>query len=140
MDEDEVIFLDDDERNAYTRRRRPARFGRRPGRSIVVPASRRPTVIRHSGSDRGEVIERRPTQLVVQPTKPFLGGLSMGELIEMAAQIFAAIQPLPGAPTAQGACDVDVENLVLYQTALAAHAKRDEQLRTLGNLVGRFLP
>jgi hypothetical protein len=88
----------------------------------------------------GRLSSGRPTQLVVQPTKPFLGGLSMGELIEMAAQIFAALQPLPGAPTAQGACDIDVENLVLYQTALAAHAKRDEQLRTLGNLVGRFLP
>jgi hypothetical protein len=140
MDEDEVIFIDDDERNAFTRRRRPSRVGRRPGgRSIVVPASRRPTVIRHTGGDRGEVIERRPTQVVVQPNRPVLGGFSTGELIEMASQIIAAIQPLPGAPTAQGQCDVDVENLVLYQTALAAHAKRDEQLRTLGNLVGRLL-
>jgi hypothetical protein len=140
MDEDEVIFLDDDERNAFTRRRRPSRVGRRPGgRSIVVPASRRPTVIRHTGGDSGEIFDRRPTQVVVQPPRPGLAGLATGELIEMAAQIIAAIQPLPGAPTAQGACDVDVENLVLYQTALAAHAKRDEQLRTLGNLVGRLL-
>ena len=33
----------------------------------------------------------------------------------------------------------DVENLVLYQSALALHAKRDEQLRTLGSLVGKLL-
>ena len=140
MDEDEVIFLDDDERNALMRRRRPSRVGRRPGgRSIVVPASRRPTIIRHSGGESGEVFDRRPTQLVMQPARSVLPGFSNGELIEMAAQVIAAIQPLPGAPTAQGQCEVDVENLVLYQTALAAHAKRDEQLRTLGNLVSRFL-
>ena len=35
--------------------------------------------------------------------------------------------------------ETDVENLVIYQTALATHAKRDEQLRTLGGLLGRLL-
>ena len=51
----------------------------------------------------------------------------------------AAIQPLPGAPPAQGHVETDVENLVIYQTALATHAKRDEQLRTLGSLLGKLL-
>lgn len=57
----------------------------------------------------------------------------------MAAQVIAAIQSLPAPPTAQGCTETDVENLVTYQTALAVHAKRDEQLRTLGNLVGRIV-
>jgi hypothetical protein len=35
--------------------------------------------------------------------------------------------------------ETDVENLVIYQTALATHAKRDEQLRTLGSLLAKVL-
>jgi hypothetical protein len=33
----------------------------------------------------------------------------------------------------------DVGNLILYQSALASHAKRDEQVRTLGGLVARLV-
>jgi hypothetical protein len=33
----------------------------------------------------------------------------------------------------------NLENLVLYQSALAQHAKRDEQLRTIGNIVGKLV-
>jgi hypothetical protein len=68
-----------------------------------------------------------------------LAGLSTGDLVEMASQLLAAIQPLPAAPVAVGTVGVDVENLVIYQTALATHAKRDEQLRTIGTLLGRIL-
>jgi hypothetical protein len=46
---------------------------------------------------------------------------------------------LPAAPTGQGDASTDLENLVTYQGALATHAKRDEQLRTLGNLLVRIL-
>jgi hypothetical protein len=67
------------------------------------------------------------------------GGLSTGQLVEVGAQILAAIQPLPAAPVATGKADVDVGNLMLYQNALAVHAKRDEQLRTVGSLVGKLL-
>jgi hypothetical protein len=66
-------------------------------------------------------------------------GMTTGELIDTGIQLLAAIQPLPAAPVAQGEPGVDVENLVTYQTALATHAKRDEQLRTLGSLLVRIL-
>lgn len=139
MDEDEVIYIDEDERNAFTRRRRPSRFTRRPGSRIVV--TRRPTSVMRQPPDLSEIIERRPAQVVVQ--QPFgrsmIAGFTIGELVEMAAQVIAAIQSLPTPPTAQGCTETDVENLVTYQTALAVHAKRDEQLRTLGNLVGRIV-
>jgi hypothetical protein len=141
MDEYEVIYVDDDdERNAFTDHRRYGRW--RPGRRrIVIPGSDRRTV--RPGGQR--VVRERvqvPAQVVVhQPPPPAGGiaGLSTGELVEIAAQLFAAIQPLPGAPTAQGHVETDVENLVTYQTALATHAKRDEQLRTLGGLLARLL-
>ena len=35
--------------------------------------------------------------------------------------------------------NVDVGNLVTYQAALAQHAKRDEQVRTLGSLVSKLV-
>jgi hypothetical protein len=146
MDEYDVIYLDDDERNARSAvvdRRKGGGSGRvvvggsRPSRSsVVVPPSRRPTVI-HSGGGRP-----RAQQVVIQeePEKrKLLGDLTTGEVVEIAAQILAAIQPLPGAPTAAGEVETDVENLVIYQTALATHAKRDEQLRTLGGLLGKIL-
>jgi len=144
MDDYDVIYLDDDERNARPahndNRRRVVAGGRRPGASsVVVPPSRRPTVI-HSGGRSAGTASRR--EVVIQesaPNKFGIGGLTTGELIEVAAQILAAIQPLPGAPVAQGEVETDVENLVIYQTALATHAKRDEQLRTLGGLLGKLL-
>ena len=144
MDDYDVIYLDEDERNARPQhndnRRRVVGGTRRPGgTSVVVPPSRRPTVI-HSGGRSGGTASRR--EVVIQesePTKKGIAGLSTGELIEVAAQILAAIQPLPAAPVAAGEVETDVENLVIYQTALATHAKRDEQLRTLGALLGKFL-
>ncbi len=146
MDEYDVIYLDEDERNARATvvdgRKGGGRVvvgGRRPGgSSVVVPPSRRPTVI-HSGG-RGGDRQRAPVVIQEAPQqKKMLAGLTTGEIVELAAQILAAIQPLPGAPTAAGEVETDVENLVIYQTALATHAKRDEQLRTLGSLLGKLL-
>ena len=66
-------------------------------------------------------------------------GLTTGEMIDSGVQLIAAILPLPSAPVAQGEAVTDVENLMTYQSALAGHAKRDEQLRTLGTLLTRIL-
>ena len=151
-----VIVLDDDERNArplVVNRRSPATSAtgvRAPTAGIVVPPSTRPTVIQGAGVTRPAAqpyyapqpyyTPAQPTVVYHQPA-PFsgLGGMTTAELVDVAAQILAAIQPLPAAPTAAGDVETDVENLVMYQTALATHAKRDEQLRTLGSLLGRFL-
>ena len=147
MDEYDVIYLDDDERNARAGSvnhrtgggggRRVVVGGNRPSRSsVVVPPSKRATVI-HSGSRdrRAVVLQEEP-----QPEKrTLIGDLTTGEVVEIAAQILAAIQPLPAAPPAAGEVETDGETLVIYQTALATHAKRDEQLRTLGSLLGKIL-
>ena len=143
MAEYNVIYLDDDERNARPAtndNRRRVVGGRRPGgTSVVVPPSRRPTVIHSGGRSGGSASRREVVLQESEPTKKGIAGLSTGELIEVAAQILAAIQPLPAAPVAAGEVETDVENLVIYQTALATHAKRDEQLRTLGSLLGKIL-
>lgn len=68
-----------------------------------------------------------------------LGKLTTGQIVEMVAQIFAALQSLPGAPVATRDVSTDVANMILYQGALAQHAKRDEQVRTLGGLVARLV-
>jgi len=72
-----------------------------------------------------------------------LGGLfagtSPGQLIDLVAQIFAAVMPLPSAPTGTSDPATDVPNLITYQSSLAQYAKRDEQIRTLGNLVTKLL-
>ena len=137
MDYD-VMYLDDG-RNADHRSQggrapwgRPQTTGQR---TVVVPASARPTVI------TSRPAYGPPAYGAYGQPVPFAArfGMSTGELIDTAIQILAAIQPLPAAPTAQGDAGIDVENLVTYQGALATHAKRDEQLRTLGNLLVRIL-
>jgi hypothetical protein len=77
--------------------------------------------------------------MIAQPPLASRFGMTTGELIDTGLQILTALQPLPAAPTAQGDAGTDVENLVTYQSALWQHAKRDEQLRTLGNLLVRIL-
>lgn len=137
MDYD-VIYTDD-ERNAD--RRRPPR---RPGgsRTVVVPPGARPTVITGGGSSNWY----RPQPYIPQPYYPapqdsFSSrfGMTTGELIDTGIQILTAITPLPAAPVAQGDSPIDIDNLVTYQGALWQHAKRDEQLRTLGGLLVRIL-
>jgi len=66
-------------------------------------------------------------------------GMTTGELIDTGIQLLAAITPLPAAPVSQGETSVDIDNLMTYQGALWQHAKRDEQLRTLGGLLVRIL-
>lgn len=74
-----------------------------------------------------------------------LGGL--GQLVDIAAQIFAAVMPLPTAPNPVGGDDggsmsdanTNSKNLITYQSALASYAKRDEQIRTIGSLVKKLV-
>jgi hypothetical protein len=164
MDYD-VVFTD--ERNAVrvSDNRRPV-FGTggyvRPGsRTVVVPPGARPTVITGGGSSSGYirpgVITQTgyspqgyvtpqgymPPQGYMVPSDPYSFasrfGMTTGELIDAGIQILAAIQSLPAAPLAQGEVTTDVENMLTYQTALWQHAKRDEQLRTVGGLLARIL-
>ena len=67
------------------------------------------------------------------------GRMTTGQVVDLVAQIFAALMPLPAAPTATTDAGTDVGNLILYQGALAQYAKRDEQVRTLGNLVTKLV-
>ena len=67
------------------------------------------------------------------------GRLTAGQAVEIVAQIFAALQALPAAPVATRNADTDVANHILYQAALAQHAKRDEQVRTIGALVAKLV-
>ena len=67
------------------------------------------------------------------------GKMTTGQVIDMVAQIFAALMPLPAAPTATSDATTDVGNLITYQGSLAQYAKRDEQVRTLGNLITKLV-
>jgi hypothetical protein len=67
------------------------------------------------------------------------GRMTTGQVIDMVAQVFAVLQPLPAAPTALGDPTIDVGNSIKYQEALADYAKRDEQVRTIGNLIAKLV-
>ena len=101
-----------------------------PARTVYVPG--RPVA---SFTGPAPVIYAQPPTMA----STLFGKLTTGQVIEMVAQIFAALQPLPAAPNATRDANTDVANGILYQTALAQHAKRDEQVRTVGNLVARLV-
>jgi hypothetical protein len=105
-----------------------------PSRTVYVPPSRQP------------VAYANPAPVIYQAPYPqqslaasFFGKLTSGQVVEMVAQLFAAIQPLPAAPNATRDANTDSANIILYQSALAQHAKRDEQVRTLGGLVAKLV-
>ena len=68
-----------------------------------------------------------------------LGNMTPGVLIDVIATAFAAFMSLPAAPTTTGDPSTDVPNAILFQQAIAQHAKRDEQIRTIGGLVSKLI-
>ncbi|MBE7448598.1 MAG: hypothetical protein HS111_06860 [Kofleriaceae bacterium] len=120
-------------------------------------------VIRHPGNVRPGVYPTRPYQPAVYPApapmyppagcpayapQPVIvqrpavrrfSDLTTGDIAHLASQALAALQALPAAPAPVGATETDVANLITYQAALAQHAKRDEQLRTIGSFIAKLL-
>jgi len=109
---------------------RPAWFPGRPTRTVYVQPETRPMY------QPSPQIYQGPQQ---GTAAMLFGRLTTGQIVEMVAQVFAALQSLPGAPVATRDLETDVANLILYQSALASHAKRDEQVRTLGGLVAKLV-
>lgn len=159
MDEFADIYYLDNARNAVRRVRAPAA---RPGMYLPPPASAMPApqaavaapapvfqpMQPYNAQALGfwggsPVYAQAPIPSVLpQPAaivQSMLGRLTLGDVIQLAAQGFAAVKSLPDAPDTTGSTETDVGNLVTYQKALAEHAKRDEQLRTLGNLVAKLV-
>jgi hypothetical protein len=137
MDETADIYYVDT-RNADSRDHRTQGGGSRPAwnpappsRTVYVPP--RPMA----------PYQTAPQVIYAQPAQPalatFFGKLTTGQVIELVAGLFAMLQPLPAAPVATRDASTDIGNLILYQGAIAQHAKRDEQVRTLGGLVGKVL-
>ncbi len=143
MEEDYADIYYVDTRNAVRDHRptvRPGGYspGRRPiipSQTVYVPQPRQPAAPVYP---QPQVIYTAPPPMQTTAAT-LLGKLTTGQIVDMIAQLFAALQSLPGAPVATRDVSTDVANLILYQGALAGHAKRDEQVRTLGSLVSRLV-
>ena len=158
MEEDYADIYYVDTRNATVRDHRPGAGGPKswfPGRRPVAPSQTvyMPPAARHPVTP---VYNQQPQVIYTQPPPMYpagvpqmypgystaatlFGKLTTGQLVEMVSQIFAALQSLPNAPVSTREVETDVANLILYQNALAQHAKRDEQVRTLGSLVSKLV-
>ena len=148
MDDDYADIYYIDTRNAPSRDHR-TQGGTRPAR-VYPPPSRQPAPYAQPAPFAQPAVYAQPyanpAPVIYQAPYPqqslaasFFGKLTTGQVVEMVSQLFAALQPLPGAPTATRDTNTDVGNLILFQGALAQHAKRDEQIRTLGGLVGKVV-
>ena len=133
MEESDIYIVDT--RNADHRTQHPGTPWRpaAPVRTMVAQPSR---VYGPPAQPQPQIIYAAPPQTTASA---LLGRVTPGVLVDLVAQIFAALMPLPAAPVATDTAATDVGNLILYQSALASYAKRDEQVRTLGNLVTKLL-
>jgi hypothetical protein len=137
MEESDIYYVDT--RNADNRRATVISTGQGgiqgPLRTVVAQPGR--------VFAQGQAYPQGQPLVYAMPPQPMgsslFGKVTAGQLVDLVAQIFAALMPLPAAPTATADAATDAGNLILYQTALAQYAKRDEQVRTLGNIVTRLL-
>jgi hypothetical protein len=115
------------------------------GRAYGAPASQRHsgrTFVpqgRYSPQQTHVVYAHAPGMGVGIGGSSIFGKMTTGQVIDMVAQIFAALMPLPASPVATADAATDVGNLITYQGSLAQYAKRDEQVRTLGNLITKLV-
>lgn len=131
----------DDERNARSGSQDHRGPNRPRGPMGMVPygnrrPGRRPRPGYGGSSPREVVIYQEPA---AQPRSGLFANLTTDEIVELAAQAFAVFQALPAAPVSTGDAKLDIENLITYQSALALHAKRDEQVRLIGSLASKLL-
>jgi hypothetical protein len=135
MEESDIYIVDT--RNATNDHRGPVVSGGggnwRPARPVQTFYGQPPRVY---APGQPQIIYAQPQQTMASS---LLGKVTAGQLVDLVAQIFAALMPLPAAPVASADVSTDVGNLILYQGALAQYAKRDEQVRTLGNLVTKLV-
>ena len=142
MDENtEIYFLDDDDdvrnRSQNNDHRAPGRPGRVHGSPTLRPRSRRVVVARPAAvAERAQVVQ---TVAPAPARDGLFANVTTGQLVELATMVIAAVMPLPAAPVAVGVGTTDINNQLAYTSALALHAKRDEQLRTIGALVGKLV-
>lgn len=68
-----------------------------------------------------------------------LGRFTIAQVVEAIGQGIAAMKSLPTAPVATRDAETDITNMVLYQSALADHAKFDERIRTLASVIAKLV-
>ena len=144
MEEYGDIYYLDDTRNATRDHRTQGgipRPGTRPSRTLVVQPPAPADGYRPAYPPQPPMIYAQQPIMYGEPSPTagsLLGRLTITQLIEIAAQAFAALQALPPAPNPQQETSTNVANMIVYQRALAEHAKKDEQIRTLGSLISKL--
>ena len=130
MDDDDYPYYRNDYWDEAADRQRNAR--RPPPRRVIQVANQ--------GSAPWRPPYQQAQPIVVNTARPGIRDMPTGLLAEVAAQAFVALQPLPTPPPA-ATDDVrsSLNNLVVYQTALAQYTKRNEQIRTLGYIARLFV-
>jgi hypothetical protein len=66
------------------------------------------------------------------------GGLNLGDVVQLAADAFAAFKSLPAQPAPTGDVATDVANEVVYTAALAKDATTRKQIEFGGQVAGRL--
>ena len=142
MDEYADIYYVDSSRNAGGDHRTGAGGSPFPVRTVPTPVGAVParTVYvqpAQPASYAQPVVYAQPAPQ--SPLSTLFGNMQAGQVIAMIAEALAAFRSLPAAPVSTKDIATDIANGVTYDTALAQHAKTDEQIRTIGHLVAKLV-
>ena len=111
---------------------RPVPIGSVPNRTVYVQPAQPAMPYGY-----GQPVYAQP--YAQSPLSSLFGNMNVGQVVALVAEALAAFRSLPAAPVATKDIATDVANGITYDTALAQHAKTDEQIRTIGHLVGRLV-
>ncbi len=143
MDPDQIYYEDPRNATVLDHRRMPPpppRAPMPPTQTVYMqPAAPPPQRMMYYQPIPAPVAAPAPAPTPANGAAALLGKLTTGQVVEMVVQIFASLQPLPAAPVATKDVSTDLNNMILYQSALAQHAKKDEQVRTAGYLLSRLV-
>ena len=138
MEEYGDIYYVDAARNAGGDHRTGTPVSAMVGRPMPTPVGATRTVYVQPAS---QPVYAQPLAYV-QPQSPLgslFGNLPAGQIIAIVAEALAAFRALPAAPVSTKDIATDIANGVVYDTALAQHAKTDEQIRTIGSLLAKLV-
>ncbi len=141
MDEYADIYYVDGSRNASPNDHRtgtPSSYFPAP-RTVTPPVTARTVYVQPAQpvSYAQPLVYAQPTQQ--SPLSTLFGNMQAGQVIAMIAEALAAFRSLPAAPVSTKDVATDIANGITYDTALAQHAKTDEQIRTIGHLVAKLV-
>lgn len=121
--------------------RRPVSYAAVPPPTVMVraQAATAPPVYAQQPIVAQPVSYGGPVFMPAPSSRRTLRDLSLADGLALGAQVFAAIRPLPGAPTDLHDTSTNLVNQTKFLSAIASHFQHSQQLLAIGAVVNKLL-